>query len=523
MARLLADATAISGVEYDLSSYADVVDAIHVIQDEMGIAGTTAKEASETITGSASAMKAAWQNLLTGIADEDADVDMLINNLMTSVEGFGKNIIPRVQIAMEGIGKVIQKAIPKIIEKIPSLLSEMLPKLLETTLQMLGTIGTAVVETLPDLVGDAFDSISSMFGEDTLLGDIFNTFSSLWDAYVNLGQAIAENTDFSNAFSAIGETCDTVWQSVIKPVYDAVIDGINWLAENWTTISAKISETFSALWTVCQSVWENIGKPIWDIIQSAILIVYDAFADIMPQVMKFFEDAVAGIKDSWEKHLKPALDAIGKFLNDVVKPIFKEVFEGIIQPLVENVFNYIKDLWEGTLKPVFDGICDFLTGVFSADFETALNGLKKIADGVFYGIQTTVEAVFKTVKDTITGAIDGIKEFLGFAEDAEEVEISSGETQSTGGGADRGKAISANGVSAASVAFAPVAASYAAQNSEAIATQGTDSIAAAITSAMSDLALNVTVNVDPDNRGIFKIVQTEAEVWKESTGRGAFA
>lgn len=78
MERLLKDASKISGIKYDISSYADIVDAIHVVQTEMGITGTTAKEASTTIQGSISSMKSAWQNLLTGLADENADLDVLV-------------------------------------------------------------------------------------------------------------------------------------------------------------------------------------------------------------------------------------------------------------------------------------------------------------------------------------------------------------------------------------------------------------------------------------------------------------
>ena len=78
MARLLADAQAISGIEYDLSSYADIVDAIHVIQTEMGITGTTAKEASTTISGSIASMKASWQNLLTAISTDDLPFDTYV-------------------------------------------------------------------------------------------------------------------------------------------------------------------------------------------------------------------------------------------------------------------------------------------------------------------------------------------------------------------------------------------------------------------------------------------------------------
>lgn len=85
MQRLLADAEKLSGVKYDLSSYADIVEAIHVIQTEMGITGTTAKEASTTIQGSVASMKAAWANLMVGMADDTQDFDLLLSNFIESI------------------------------------------------------------------------------------------------------------------------------------------------------------------------------------------------------------------------------------------------------------------------------------------------------------------------------------------------------------------------------------------------------------------------------------------------------
>ena len=85
MQRLLDDAEKLSGQKFDLSSYGDIVDAIHVVQAEMGITGTTAKEASTTISGSVSSMKSAWQNLVTGISDENANLEQLVENFVDEV------------------------------------------------------------------------------------------------------------------------------------------------------------------------------------------------------------------------------------------------------------------------------------------------------------------------------------------------------------------------------------------------------------------------------------------------------
>ena len=95
MERLLKDAEKLSGVKYDLSSYADIVDAIHVVQKNMGMMGTSAEEAKKTIQGSAATMKAAWENLKTAFADEDADIGTSEENLSQSVEAVVNDVSPK--------------------------------------------------------------------------------------------------------------------------------------------------------------------------------------------------------------------------------------------------------------------------------------------------------------------------------------------------------------------------------------------------------------------------------------------
>ena len=112
MERLLKDATALSGVKYDISSYADIVAAIHVIQTELGITGTTSKEASETISGSFNALKAAWSNTMTSLVLGGDDFDRCVDNLIESAKTFGKNVMPAIIKGLDGMGALITEAAP---------------------------------------------------------------------------------------------------------------------------------------------------------------------------------------------------------------------------------------------------------------------------------------------------------------------------------------------------------------------------------------------------------------------------
>lgn len=148
MQRLLTDAEKLSGVKYDLSSYADIVDAIHVVQTEMGVTGTTAAEAATTIEGSANAMKSAWSNLITGMSNENLDLGKLVQNVIDSVNTFANNLIPRLQIMLPRFVQGLTQLISSMIPYVAPALELLLPPLVEG----LGGLVSGIVQALPAAV-----------------------------------------------------------------------------------------------------------------------------------------------------------------------------------------------------------------------------------------------------------------------------------------------------------------------------------------------------------------------------------
>lgn len=158
MQRLLADAEKISGIKYDISSFADVTEAIHVMQTQLGITGTTAKEASETISGSFNTMKSAWSNMLTAFADDNADFDTVVGNLVESVTTFGDNILPRIKTTLEGIGLFIQE----FAWQIPNIIMEILPSVIESGTSVIGALLSAIISAFPQLIEMGINIISTL-------------------------------------------------------------------------------------------------------------------------------------------------------------------------------------------------------------------------------------------------------------------------------------------------------------------------------------------------------------------------
>lgn len=152
MERLLADASELAGKKFDISSYADVVEAIHTIQDEMGITGTTAKEAETTISGSVNSMKAAWQNWLTGLGNGDADIGKLTENLVESAQTVVSNVMPVVGQVLTSLGTVVTEQAPGIIETGLSYILDAAPQLLAMGGQLISALVSGLLTNLPQIM-----------------------------------------------------------------------------------------------------------------------------------------------------------------------------------------------------------------------------------------------------------------------------------------------------------------------------------------------------------------------------------
>lgn len=172
MERLLEDAKELTGIEYNIDSFADIAEAIHAVQEEMGITGTTAKEASETISGSISSMKGAWENLVASLAKDEADFEGAIQDLIDSIVGKdGKggvvgNLLPRIEKTLNGTVGLITALAPVIAEKLPPMLTSVLPTLLKAVKSLVKAVADnlpslikAITAVMPDLMATVVDAL----------------------------------------------------------------------------------------------------------------------------------------------------------------------------------------------------------------------------------------------------------------------------------------------------------------------------------------------------------------------------
>lgn len=192
MQRLLADAEAITGIKYDINSYSDVVAAIHVIQEDLGIAGTTAKEANQTISGSFMSLKAAWANTLTSLILGGEDFDRCVDNLVDSAKTFGKNVMPAITKALEGVGELIGELAPIIEAELPGLIDTLLPPLLKAATSLVKALIVALpdiigtlIDELPDILADVWSAVKEAFGDIPGLDKVESFFAKLKTFFEN--------------------------------------------------------------------------------------------------------------------------------------------------------------------------------------------------------------------------------------------------------------------------------------------------------------------------------------------------
>lgn len=187
---MLKDAGKLAGKTFSIDSYADVIEAIHVVQEKMGITGTTAAEAEHTITGSLNSMKAAWQNLLPSLIRGGDAFDQCVDNLVTTAGNFLNNIKPAITKALAGLGKLIESLTPIIEEQFPVLVQELLPPLIKAATALI----KGLIKSLPSILGTIAKEVPY------ILTEIFGGIADIFPLFSGFKTFITENSDAISKF-----------------------------------------------------------------------------------------------------------------------------------------------------------------------------------------------------------------------------------------------------------------------------------------------------------------------------------
>lgn len=360
MQRLIADAAKLdSSIKANDMSFGNIVKAIHAVQTELGITGTTALEAAKTISGSVASMSASWQNLLTGIADDNANFDGLVNDFVESVSTAFENLMPRIEVALNGAASLITALAPTIFAALPQIVNDLVPQFATAAVNVVQAFVDGIASNQMVLVDSAVSLITTLVnGIVTLLPQIIETGVQLvLNLVIGLAQALPD---------LIPATVDMVVQIVttlvnnMPLVIEAALALVQGLAEGLiNALPVLIEATPELVVTIVTTIIENLPLII-DVGIRVLGALVDGIFNALPKLA----DAAVNMVDGLIKGL------IGAWPNIISN------FEGLINTLISAVKNIL-----GIHSPstVFAGIGGNVASGFGNGFE-----------GVWAGIQANV-------------------------------------------------------------------------------------------------------------------------------------
>lgn len=377
MERLLKDASKISGIKYDISSYADIVDAIHVVQTEMGITGTTAKEASTTIQGSISSMKSAWQNLLTGLADENADLDVLVTNMIESVGTVVENVLPKISVAAEGIVSIIQNLIPQI----PPLIEQLLPPLLEGALSLIQGLVTILPEITSTITGMLPSVLTSLVGmTPEILASILTIITELLNSITGMLPTIVET------IMQVVPLLVTSLVAATPQLLEAAIQFLLAIVEAIPTIITSLVEALpSIVSTIISTLLSNLP-----LLQNAAFQLFFGIIKAIPEIIVALSKEVPNI-------IKGITDGLVKGIPELVKTggnMLKGLFDGLLD--ITAIGNAVKKLFNGIVGGLKEKF-----GIHSPSKVMADIIGKNLALGIGSGFEKNIGAVNREISKSL--------------------------------------------------------------------------------------------------------------------------
>ena len=469
MKRLLSDAEKLTGQRYDISSFADITQAIHAIQTQMDITGTTAKEASTTISGSWGSLKAAFENTLVGLTTGGEMFDQSLDALVDSAKTFGQNVIPAITGALSGVGSLIESLAPVIVAELPSMVSDILPHLVSAAkslvtglISQLPALGRAVLDAIPSI----FDGMTDVIGESSvgkLKGSFEGLKNTITDTFSNIGPMLKDFCEggISTFCDALSTAMDLASGAIsvieaLSPVIGAVAGAIItykgavmlWNAAE-TAKNVVMGISTAAQWALNVAMTANpIGIVIVAIgaLVGAFIVLWNKsegfrnfWINLWEKVKAIVTSAWEGIKAGFEK-IKNGISAVKEKVSTMwngVKEKTSELWGGVKNAVSEKL-NNIKSAYDahgGGLKgatfAAIEGVKEYYRTGYDAINQLTGGKLGEVVNAVgekmevvkskfgeaFGNVKNTVMTIFENIKNGITekisAAVNKVKEIFG--------------------------------------------------------------------------------------------------------------
>lgn len=447
MKKLIKDAAKMTDVQKELGvtvdansmSFANIVNAISVMQKHLGITGTTSKEAATTIQGSIGMMKAAWENLKISFVDPEGNVSEALGNFVESAKTAAKNLVPAISNTLKGIGQAIKDIAPVISAEIPPLFADLLPNVFDGAIALVGAIVQGIVDNLPaiaEAAGKMVDTIVQVFKESDspvlqFIGDALQTIKDLTAAVIlsfsDLPAAIEllKKSD-SPVLQAMGAGLESI-EGVLQWIYDnaeTVAAGIGLIVaafavgkvaaflaalspiqlifmaiaaiapviiENWGEIEAFFTEMWSAISTAVSDAWKQFTNWTGNIKAS----VERSWGEIQSYFTGIWESITTAISNAWT--------AFANWIGDI---------KGKIDAKWSEIQSYLTDIWTGIGTAIGEAWAKLTEwwGDIKGKISNAWEGVESwLNDNVFSLIGTDFDTVWGTVSQLWGSILDDIK------------------------------------------------------------------------------------------------------------------
>lgn len=373
MERLLADASKLSGKDFLWGEdgmgygYAEIVEAIHVVQTEMGITGTTAKEASTTIQGSVSSMKSAWGNLLVGIADDNADFKTLTEQFVDSLVTVGENIIPRINVILGGISQLVTSASTTIIPMVITTITDNLPALLQSAVALVGALGQGIIDSLPAITQAAIDILFF------LANGLIENLPTLIDGIVQVTLTIVQMLTSPDFLTQLIETAILLIMTLANGLIDAIPQLI-------AAVPLIIGNLLAAIIVELPNIIQMGIDLLFALIDGIIKCIPELVAAVPTLIIAF----INGIVNNLDKIILAAPQIIVSLITGIIGAIPELIaaVPRIIAAIADTIRNYD---WGSIGRNIVQGLKDGIAGMwdniknwFNDKVNSLVGGVKRI-------------------------------------------------------------------------------------------------------------------------------------------------
>lgn len=398
MERLLQDAEKLTGVHYDINNLSDVYNAIHEIQKNLGITGTTAKEAMKTIDGAMKMTKASWDNLLTGLADPKQAVGPLISEFAKSLGILAKNVTPKIKEVFNALPNALIQITPQLM----NMIIDLAPSLILAAINLVA----GLVGALPGVIAPIFSQLSSLIGSG-MIDKIGQSISS------NMPTLISKGLDMLLQFSQAILTNLPVFvgmgMNLIFYLVQGLMSSLPTLISKVPAIIANLADAFS---NSAQTIFAWGVKIIAEIIKGLVMSIPSLIANIPKIIYAIF--AVWNAINWWNlgkgliNGIKNGITSMGGSLTSTAKNLFESLKNN-----VSNIFNNIKKVIE---SPIFGAKTKVLAiiGELQNGVRVGFNFIKSHASSVWNGIKNAIMSPMSAAANFVRAIINKIKGFFNF-------------------------------------------------------------------------------------------------------------